>query len=1133
MLLGYFKMGQQSNQCMAEALFTDSIATSRKLLMKNIWHPSLNDSVISAAFDKGDDIDFIIHFIENELKKHERINSVEKVIQIIMDTNACKFKHVTSSEKSDLHKKYKNMTSIPLTLKEEQLQQLDNAYKFYIEEDNEGDEQEEEEEEHEEEEEENDINVSIWKTQQREGNEYSWFRTVWYRINYATRFLAQFQKIFGQKNLFIVQKVRVFVNSHLKIVQYLDSLIDPSDTNIDTSKLQFPHLLTSTPDDYNAYKITKTKHKIKETPLRVIQRVFPNLKWTVEETIPLIDHNSDKYIDDIWAPLLAEDTDPHTHSIYLSCIRIINQCKQCMKLPATELNVCDALWYYYASFVDFFYYCAPYDDNYLLTPLHSKAQRGGGVLIGNRLSPWEIHGSNLDVRCFTASDLPDVYHILTGITLYGEQNLPGYVLGKVYQKSLPFACQRRHLIRLIVGNIENDHAFWKIFSKLFWVALASLYPHFLTTDPRERNQLSMRDLLRIKEITESKELLSKAITSKQPGFDNVSSSSGGGVVGKSAGASGGPLIVHIIFRLHILYMASFNPIYIETAKDCIDWDYFSSNSIKLSDILRDYEMFADDAFGLARKELSKTVKNPHSKVHRIRKYSKTKCITSVLNETLEKIIIKDEHVRTKDNVILKAFFSQHKDSKNFNDLCQKEKIHEKIQQSVLDQKLSNLEMIQKQIELNQMAIEMYKRVFNTSYYKSPILNLLLRIPKEDRLKTDAFQVLTLPEYGNISAKSVQLMEELTNIYYESAKPQDFKNCIDHILLEEFMVVCFYFNMVNRVDKINFGILDADTVERTDKAMILNRYSLFPDQELSDRVFDVCICLCCEKVCNLTGYGKYGSKKITYDLEKQYFICAHKKKQKKALIKIDEMNNKNKEKQQEQKNREDEEEEDEDEDEHDDENEEEDEEEDNEDGVQNILNVQLDAVEDFSLAFLKTSDFMNDVTTKNGRGLIKTNEMTSKKEMRNKRKQFLKIPCNQPVLIISLRGRSLIWGNVLQKKTQYMFCPGCGALHMYTILNFSNSENGKYRCNECAKKELRHLSHKTCAYCNNKVNGIPNEDQYLLSIMNIEERKVERLYFCRLHFLIAKRYCNNLTKVDLWKAIQNLEHKKMLDFAKKQ
>lgn len=77
------------------------------------------------------------------------------------------------------------------------------------------------------------------------------------------------------------------------------------------------------------------------------------------------------------------------------------------------------------------------------------------------------------------------------------------------------------------------------------------------------------------------------------GFKNSGAVKGGGSIN---GANGGPLVLFTVFRLHILYMASFNPQYIEHARKCIDWDYFEQDVMRLSGIIRSQNLFPEDPF---------------------------------------------------------------------------------------------------------------------------------------------------------------------------------------------------------------------------------------------------------------------------------------------------------------------------------------------------------------------------------------------------------------------------------------------------------------------------------------------------------------------------------------------------------
>lgn len=1082
------------------------------MLIEHIWSKddAYDMDFIIAIILGGDDLDYVKKILENgTITNHKRINTFEKLKSIVMDPLGPSIKDALTLCESELLSKHAKMKSLPKTDEEALLKQLDEAVALFSLSTDEVDivvvEQKEKEEEKKEEKQPRKLE---WTSALLQGSNYTWYRTVWYRINASVILYDAVVTCFG-KNKYLELKFERFQNAHLRAIQYLDSLTDPSDANINTALLEtlYTQLGQSTfDDDKDNVVVTKVKHKVRETPLEIIRFTFPLLPyWTVEEVVEAMRNGSivgekENYIDDEWAPI--PEAKIETHSIYFACIFVLNQCRSCMLQQQTTEQQRDALWLYYVGFTDVFYYnvCNGMSDATLLTPIGSKQQRGGGMWQSDHLSPWELYGGpHIETRAFHAGDLPDLFHVINAIPLWGEQDTPNFRLGKMYQKAYPYACQRRRLVKLIVDTIHEDDAFWRLFQKLFWTMLTGLYPGELGICD---TLISMRDLLRIKEITDTKESLIHALTVNQPGPNP-----------KASGANGGPLIVVVAFALHILYITSYNPTFVQYAKKCIDWDYFRRNTIDLVRLIRGTTLFPDDPFGQARKLLSKTVKSPNTRVHRFRRQSESVAITFHLNETLEKLIIKDKHARIADVLLLRTLILEEDQDKKLEDF---QFMMRDFESNVTFNNLN--QSISQRLDVNQNAIKFYEHAFESARHcKAAILNILIRLPISERLSIDAFSLLTLPQYGGISFVSVQRMCKMTHIYFDNAVPKDFRHCIDSMDAKDFVVICFYFNMVSLLEKINFVQLDADTVKRTDCAMQTVRYHMYPGQPLPEEVYNVHISLCCQKICNLKGFGKYGSKKVAFNMETQSFVCSSGKSLKAAAaaaaMEVEE-----------------------------DENEEDEDEEDNSndaaevDNIATVLEAQNDEVEDYvsSIGKVKISDFVGDAVKKKGRGTQRSIEMDARKAIRNERKTYNKIPCGQPVLTISLRGRALIWGNILEKKTRIMFCPSCGALHIYTILNFANAENGLYRCNECAQKEMRHVEHRRCAYCDRTIAGQMSE-QFKLMIMNpydesalITPQSVSQLlYFCKGHFKIARRFNTRLLKPDLWNKIKEVEHKNMI------
>lgn len=1015
------------------------------------------------SIQRGDDFDYLKNVIENKmLYTHARINTIEKLGAFLAEYQGPSLEEAMTMNMSELAKRGLNLQAVPLTEDEHQKKQMDEAFELftfyqnnqlYAEEKEEKEEKEDEEEEEEAEIEIKEEHGVIWPKNIRvqDTPEYSWYRTVWCRVNFAQYFLTPQQR-------------RPFINAHLKCIQYLDTLEDPRDDVIDLKRLHYIPLKGYN-IDYCERSIAWTS--VKKTPLLVLQEAFPDCFWTVEEVI-----DNDYYLvieslyidDDQWAPIQPENAPAETHRIYRACVYIVNQAKRFLNDDAAsvlELDVRDALWFYYVAFLDFFIYASSNEpeqcsDQVLLTPVNSTQNYQS-----ENLTPWEMYGSGLDVRTKHAGFLPDLFHVLNSIPLGGEQCTPVTNIGKIYQKSLPFACQRRHITNLIIESIRDDDAFWLLCKQLFWVMLADLYPSYnFPTAAKEnicKGNLTMRDLMRARELTSSKDLFISMIK------HSLESSK-----------EGGPLVVFTAFRMHIIYMASFNTEYANHARESIDWDNFVANTLEAAAITRESDLLPEDPLARARVQLIKAVKNNDSRVSRIHRRPMAVTLTERSNEILEKIIIRDYYTKRETS--------------------------------------SNPEML-----------NFYKRILTVDC-KCAISNFLLRIPPSDRFTFKAFSILTLLEYGGISPNTAELMYDLTRVYNTSnGMPKDFTRVLDQFDTRDFVISCYYFNIATELERISFVPLDAETIRRTDEAMLNKRYHLFPGQSLPPHAFNIQIALCCGRICTLMGQGKYGSKTVCFDVENQCYVCARSK----ALHAKNRLGADLHQQGEEMEDEEDEDEGDEG---------EEDEDEEEADQMDNVWAAQNDHIDQVDNILLRGIDLISDAISSNGRGKQRSAEMVARKAIRTERKRFNRIPCGQPVLSINLRGRALIWGNVKEKYKQYMFCPECGSFHIYSILNYSGSPDGLYRCNECAVQSLnRWFDHKYCSYC--KRNRMINEN-YALPVCTFSDPRhgsggEEWMYFCRNHYQIAKRYHYKcISKEALWGIIQRVENKRTLYLAQK-
>lgn len=911
--------------------------------------------------------------------------------------------------------------------------------------------------------------------------------------------------------------------------------------------------------------VTRHEHVLRERPLQVLAREFPQAIWHPERVPhdllkqmgpnprvlqPQLAEGTGEVTFYGWAPFKGVSVD--THALYYGVVFVLNQCMRYLKLQrAPEVKY--ALWVYYVSWTELFAHCLAVkpqpriDDAYLKLPRGSYMGRDGNPVYGEGASPWTLYGT-CDTRTFCAGDLPDLYHVLVNIPLWGEQRTPPFFLGKLYQKVMPFAGQRRHIIKLAVKCTLDHPAFWKLFSKLAWVMLANLYPGDLA-GPYDR--LGMRSLLRIRELCENRDMLIGALMAQQPGMSKILSRpvvretqdpflaqvvQAAGTKSNSAGSNGGPLIVATMFRMHILYMGSFNRVYVDQARALIDWDYHKADAVRLAGIIRQHSLFAHDAFAQVRVELSKTVKSPHSHVHRIRRRSVAVMLREKMDDTLEKVILRNRQMFAKDASVLKSILKTPSASGLQGDVerfLKETKSGERAAADGVPPDSITLEVLQMALDCAQEAVAFYDRELNLPV-KSAILNQLLHVYPEDRLTRPAFAGLLLkPECGGVAPVTVEIMWQLVQVARDKAAPKDFAKLIGAMEAHDFLVATFYFNMVAMLEKIHFVPLDADTVERTDDAMRNVRYEGVA--QTTESMYEVAISLCCDRICTVTGQERYGNRRVSFDLEHRQLVCVHNKAaaaartakeraaarvaEAVALAEADAANGEEGE-------------------------ENEDNDDDDEDEEHAVLRQAQQEVADEEAdreAFRELrGDLLGEATAMGGRGAKRTRVMQDRKVIRSQRKLFSKVPCGQPVLVVSLRGRALLWGNQLDKRIQLMFCPQCGALHTYTIFGWSALENpnqpGAYRCAECMRRELTHVVQRMCAYCGKNAqedhvldvsclvrdttyNGDPAFDPLTPSG---RAALVQTLHFCESHYRIVSRLPKTLSKNDMWQAIRAIQ-----------
>jgi len=878
---------------------------------------------------------------------------------------------------------------------------------------------------------------------------YTWFWVIFYRVLGAHYLLHAYKRFNTQVDRFFEHKIQRFINAHTRCCMLLDA--DPN-TSGDALIAAYGQGLGEShyPCDAETIRMTTREHVLKPTPYSLIAHLLVDLP--IPESPYILepyDKDEDEQLE--WAPF--PEAKPETHSILF---KLVSQLNACMIHMRADHALSDQLWLYYASWTDLFHYCiraGRMDDEFLRLPIGSKRDaRLGHMHVGDTASPWTLWGgwAQQGTRTFCADDLPDLYGLLLSIPLRGEQHTPRYVLGKIYQKALPFACGRRHIIKLVNLALAQEPGVWPLFRALCWTMLANLYPGELASP---HGALGMRDLLRIKELTNDQPALMQALAVRHPS------------------PSGAPLIVFTLFRLHIIHMASFNPQYVAQASECIDWPFFVADSIKLAKLVREHRLFAVDCFATARLHLGKTVKTPNARVHRMRRRSLAVSLMDHFNEKLEKSLLKTMRAFQQEQRLLVSLTA---DRYFGSPSLMAAYVQEQLGGGATDAKM----LLQESRETVDIICQRYDRALNVRC-KSAILNALITLPPEQRMTAAAFAMLKAPEMGGVNDQCVALLCDLVRTYEQKAAPKEFKHRIGQLELDHFMVVCFYFNAASLIERVAFVALDAETVRRTDLAMTARLVPGTPFD--AESAYSVYVALCCERVCTLSGNGKYGNRKVAYDVERQCYICAAGKKHA-----DDELGARLGE---------------------DDDDEQQQQEDDEDDEANEDLLGQMQ-------------------NAANRRAQV----MQERKAIRNMRKRFSRIPCGQPVLQITLRGRALVWGNTADNKRQYLFCPQCASLHLFSMLGFSGSETGHYRCPECARKELMHVSYHTCAYC--KKPGASDSDYCDVYCPGEDDacNLLQRLYFCKVHLRIVLRH-SSLPKPALWARIKQLQDARSMLHAK--
>jgi len=670
----------------------------------------------------------------------------------------------------------------------------------------------------------------MWKIPSKlwlEPEKYLLALTVWCRINLSHVFLQKSQFDVYRKNKLLQKKIQLFQNNHLAIALQLerDGYVLKDDlAGYYTSLTKEIALLYD--DARDNIRVEKKTHVLRETPLEIIEREFPDQTWRLENTPPDVERAREHY--DPLYPVGREND----HQLYYVCLTIMAQCAETYE--STKL---DALYFYYLAFVDLFFFCLgqpdpDMSDSFLVSRLDEGTLR--------ILDVYYPH----DTRVFTCWDLPDLSHVLYHIPLAEEQLKPRTIIEKYIKKSLPFCCQRRTFVDTFTKTLHNKAPETVIIQKLVWCMLANAYPD-------TKKVFDMRRLLRVRQICTDIPMLEEAFSRERWRPENQDKAVQSAF--KKETFRGCEVIINA-YRLWIYAMVYRNKYYQEYAGKYLSWDPFVKHTFSICELCQQTDIYGEDAFALVRSRLS-SMRLKNSQVQRYKKGDEITFVLRYLKEALEKDVFRrlywlrqakekldDPHVpvftATKDVLWLKESAVSRLDALR---LCQT------VEPSLTEE----------------LPIKI----------KQNILNVLLRVPAHERLTPLCLGILQLPEYGGMQENTLLILMALFKIYDTTGKPQRMRQYIQYFdSVYEIKLLTWYLTVVWRLNHIRVAPLDAPSVRGVHRAFMQRKYKLAPGQKLSPKVYEICVSICCKRILANCGTHGYGNHSVYYDTINRVYLC---------------------------------------------------------------------------------------------------------------------------------------------------------------------------------------------------------------------------------------------------------------------
>lgn len=384
--------------------------------------------------------------------------------------------------------------------------------------------------------------------------------------------------------------------------------------------------------------------------------------------------------------------------------------------------------------------------------------------------------------------------------------------------------QRQRSRRFAKIRYCENEGFWRLFRHVMWCMLAGTYPG-------SRGRPGMRKLLRIKQLCENRDMLmdtlslqsqQEQIKAKMRGEQRKSALKR---LGDEQHANNDIIIT--AFRAYYFHLVMDQPQYTGPANACVDLPHLFQETHRTMVIIRNSNLFLEDAFAMARSAF----KN-NNVVYRYHQDTCARMMIDECNTYMEDTLYVGIPNYTRDldhlakmreacQAYLNVPWDNPGDRETFiigsqNDcddsvssaydvVCMadgheygyrfvhiKERLAEIRKQSGVKKRLCRrtgaqhlktaLESIQEtlsviaEVEQHRTLGLQHMRRELTLEVKGNILNLMARVPRDERLTQHAFCALRFTRYGGISKETALIMERLVRIYDENPVPKVSLSC---------------------------------------------------------------------------------------------------------------------------------------------------------------------------------------------------------------------------------------------------------------------------------------------------------------------------------------------------------------------